>query len=404
MNKTFITSSDHHAHFDCLEEIFKVAKGKEIPFVCGGDIIGDYNFENIVHLLGYRMPSEIPGLILQRDMEKEDIQTYSEYQRLAQFGTTALDVIQKISSHQQLSDEMKEQITSLFKQIQEKQLETKVKEIIKKNATSIQTITSEMRIKLQLLFQIILEVHAQKLAELINKYQVTTYFLNGNHEPAQFPQLVKSLVNNKELFIDLGAEQGISNINGLSVAGVSNVNALMPHLHEIYLPQELDSLFIHQRARRAVVPFEPKREFLDNEQTKKDLEQDFDWQRLNGSEIKNLDVFISHGQVGQGAWKDGKKANLMPTLLVAAKLSSLSKLTIDCHLHTTYEMKNSLGVNTIRAVGNKAYIVSREESSGNLNTELIEFDTPYNARGEIMLDLEQTKATIEQNYSKLKQS
>ncbi|MEC8339481.1 MAG: hypothetical protein VXZ40_02560 [Nanoarchaeota archaeon] len=94
----------------------------------------------------------------------------------------------------------------------------------------------------------------------------------------------------------------------------------------------------------------------------------------------------------------------MPTLLVAAKLSSLSKLTIDCHLHTTYEMKNSLGVNTIRAVGNKAYIVSREENSGNLNTELIEFDTPYNARGEIMLDLEQTKATIEQNYSKLKQS
>ena len=404
MNNAFITSSDHHAHFDCLEEIFKTAKEKEIPFVCGGDIIGDYNFENIVHLLGYRMPSEIPGLILQRDMEKEDIQTYSEYQRLAQFGTTALDVIQKISSHQQLSDEMKEQITSLFKQIQEKQLETKVKEIIKKNATSIQTITSEMRIKLQLLFQIILEVHAQKLAELINKYQVTTYFLNGNHEPAQFPQLVKSLVNNKELFIDLGAEQGISNINGLSVAGVSNVNALMPHLHEIYLPQELDSLFIHQRARRAVVPFEPKREFLDNEQTKKDLEQDFDWQRLNGSEIKNLDVFISHGQVGQGAWKDGKKANLMPTLLVAAKLSSLSKLTIDCHLHTTYEMKNSLGVNTIRAVGNKAYIVSREENSGNLNTELIEFDTPYNARGEIMLDLEQTKATIEQNYSKLKQS
>lgn len=403
MNNTFITSSDHHAHFDCLEEIFKTAKEKEIPFVCGGDIIGDYNFENIVHLLGYRMPNEIPSLILQRDMEKDDIQTYSEYQRLAQFGTTALDVIQKISSHQQLSDEMKEQITSLFKQIQEKQLETKVKEIIKKNATSIQTITSEMRIKLQFLFQIILEVHAQKLSELINKYEVKTYFLNGNHEPAQFPQMVKSLVNNKELFIDLGAEQGISNVNGLSVAGVSNVNALMPHLHEIYLPQELDSLFIHQRARRAVVPVEPKREFLDNEQTKKDLEQDFDWQRLNGSEIKNLDVFISHGQVGQGAWKDGKKANLMPTLLVAVKLSSLSKLTIDCHLHTTYEMKNSLEVKTIRAVGNKAYIISREES-GELNTELIEFDTPYNARGEIMLDLEKTKATIEQNYSKLKQS
>ena len=104
MNNAFITSSDHHAHFDCLEEIFKTAKEKEIPFVCGGDIIGDYNFENIVHLLGYRMPNEIPSLILQRDMEKDDIQTYSEYQRLLQFGSTAQSVIEKISSHQPLAN------------------------------------------------------------------------------------------------------------------------------------------------------------------------------------------------------------------------------------------------------------------------------------------------------------
>ncbi len=261
-----------------------------------------------------------------------------------------------------------------------------------------------MRIKLQLLFQIILELHAKQLAELIDKYQVTTYFLNGNHEPAQFPQLVKSLVKNKKLFIDLGAEQGVSNINGITIAGVSNVNALMPHLHEIYLPQELNSLFIHQRARRAIVPGEPKIEFLNTEQTIKDLEQDFDWQRLKGNEIKDLDVFISHGQVGQGAWRDDKKANLMPTLLVAAKLSSLSKLTIDCHLHTTYEMKNSLGVKTIRAVGNKAYIVSKNQDLGDLETELVEFNKEYNSRGEIMLDLEQTKKTIEENYSKLKQN
>lgn len=404
MNNAFITSSDHHAHFECLDEIYKIAKEREIPFVCGGDIIGDYNFENISHLLGYRMPSEIPGLILKRDLSQEDINIYSQYQRFSQFGTTIEDVIQNISNHQQLTDVMKEQITSLFKEVQEKQIDSKVKEIIEKNSTTIQTITSEMRIKLQLLFQIILELHAKQLAELIDKYQVTTYFLNGNHEPAQFPQLVKSLVKNKKLFIDLGAEQGVSNINGITIAGVSNVNALMPHLHEIYLPQELNSLFIHQRARRAIVPGEPKIEFLNTEQTIKDLEQDFDWQRLKGNEIKDLDVFISHGQVGQGAWRDDKKANLMPTLLVAAKLSSLSKLTIDCHLHTTYEMKNSLGVKTIRAVGNKAYIVSKNQDLGDLETELVEFNKEYNSRGEIMLDLEQTKKTIEENYSKLKQN
>lgn len=404
MNNAFITSSDHHAHFECLDEIYKIAKEKEIPFVCGGDIIGDYNFENISHLLGYKMPSEIPGLILKRDLSQEDISIYSQYQRFSQFGTTIEDVIQNISNHQQLTDVMKEQITSLFKEVQEKQIDSKVKEIIEKNSTTIQTITSEMRIKLQLLFQIILELHAKQLAELIDKYQVTTYFLNGNHEPAQFPQLVKSLVKNKKLFIDLGAEQGVSNINGITIAGVSNVNALMPHLHEIYLPQELNSLFIHQRARRAIVPGEPKIEFLNTEQTIKDLEQDFDWQRLKGNEIKDLDVFISHGQVGQGAWRDDKKANLMPTLLIAAKLSSLSKLTIDCHLHTTYEMKNSLGVKTIRAVGNKAYIVSKNQDLGDLETELVEFNKEYNSRGEIMLDLEQTKKTIEENYSKLKQN
>lgn len=403
MNNSFITSSDHHAHFDCLEEIYKYAKEKDLPFVCGGDIIGDYNFENIVHLLGYRMPSSIPSLFLQKEMHVDDLGIYSEYQRLAQFGISSEEVISKLSQHQEINEDMKNQISTLFKKVQEKNLDSKVQEIIEKNATSIQTITSEMRIKLQFLFQIIVEVHAQKLAELIDKYQVKTYFLNGNHEPSQFPTLVSSLVQSKELFIDLGAEVGVSNINGLSVAGVSNVNAIMGHVHEFYLPQELDSLFIHQRARRAIIPVEPTREGLENEQTIKDLEGDFDWQRLQGDEIKDLDVFISHGQIGQGAWRDDKKANLMPTLLVAAKLSSLSKITIDCHLHTTHVMKNSLGIKTLRAVGNKAYVIKREET-GELGGELVEFDTPYNSRGEVMLDLEQTKKRIEENYFQLKQS
>ncbi len=130
MNNAFITSSDHHAHFECLDEIYKIAKEREIPFVCGGDIIGDYNFENISHLLGYRMPSEIPGLILKRDLSQEDINIYSQYQRFSQFGTTIEDVIQNISNHQQLTDVMKEQITSLFKEVQEKQIDSKVQEII----------------------------------------------------------------------------------------------------------------------------------------------------------------------------------------------------------------------------------------------------------------------------------
>jgi hypothetical protein len=401
MKNSFITSSDHHGQFECLEEIFKYAKEKEIPFVCGGDIIGDYNFENIVHLLGYRMPSSVPSLFLQRDMAVDNLGLYAEYQKLSQFGTSSTEVIAKVSGQQDVSAEMREQITTLFNQVEERDLYSKVKEIIEKNAQSIQTITTEMRVKLQFLFQIIVEVHAQKLAELIDKYQVTTYFLNGNHEPSQFPTLVASLVKNKNLFVDLGAEKGVSNVNGIAVAGVSNVNAIMPYLHEFYLPQELDSLFIHQRARRSIIPVEPTREGLENEQTIKDLGGDFDWQRLQGDEIKDLDVFISHGQIGQGAWRDDKKANLMPTLLVAAKLSSLSKVTIDCHLHTSYIMKNSLGVKTIRAVGNKAYVISKGET-GELSEELVEFDTPYNSRGEIMLDLEAIKSRIEENYEKLR--
>jgi hypothetical protein len=403
MKNSFITSSDHHAHFDCLEEIYKYAKEKEIHFVCGGDIIGDYNFENIVHILGYRMPSEIPSLFLQKELAVDDLGIYSEYKRISKFGVSSDEVISKLSQHQEISEDMKNQISTIFKQVEEMQLDKKVKEIIEKNSSSIQTITSEMRIKLQLLFQIIIDVHAQKLAELIDKYKVKTYFLNGNHEPSQFVNLAKSKLTQTDLLIDLGAETGVSNINGIGVAGVSNVNAIMGHVYEFYLPQELDSLFIHQRARRAVIPVEPNLEKLQDESVLKNLGNDFDWNRLRGDLIKELDVFISHGQVGQGAWRDDKKANLMPTLLVAAKLSSMSKITIDCHLHTSYSMKNSLGVKTIRAVGNKAYVLTKDEVSGELREELVEFDTPYNSRGEIMLDLEETKKIIEENYNKLRE-
>ena len=54
-----LTSSDHHANWTALEELFKIANQKQIPFVINGDIIGDYNFEQIKDELNLKYENEI---------------------------------------------------------------------------------------------------------------------------------------------------------------------------------------------------------------------------------------------------------------------------------------------------------------------------------------------------------
>jgi hypothetical protein len=386
-----LTSSDHHANWEALEGLFKIANQKKIPFIINGDIIGDYNFEQIKNELNLKFPNEISTQVLQENLSNELFEKYLTYSQIEQAGGDASKLLHQVPQH--LKQQAIEKLNQIIQEIQTKEFQNRLQQIFKNNPT--EHIISEHTIKLKSLYQIIVKLHAKKLAELINKYQVQTYFLLGNHEPINFVNLTKQELyklnpNNQNLLKDLGKINKIENANGIHIAGIPNVCALMPFLDQIYNKQELDEMFSHQRGQSRPILFGNIKEKLKQSNEHK---KDFDWIRImnksnnknNQNEKQDLDIFFTHGQVGKGAWRDDKYCNEMPTLHVAAMLSELSQITIDGHLHTTHQMTNDLGKETLRAVGNKAFLLKKNQETKKIEKELIETNAEYDSRGKIDL-------------------
>lgn len=374
-----LCSSDHHANWECLENLFKVAKEKGVPFVINGDIVGDYNFEELKDSLGLKFPYEIENEVLISNLGKEVFEKYVTYMQIQQRGGDASFLLGSVPEN--LRDKAVEQIKSLVAEVESVEFQNRVSEVLKLNPT--EHIVSENSLKLKSLYNVILKFHAKKLAELIDFFDVQVYFLLGNHEPQNFVSLVKLELESKSgLIEDLGSVNGVVDANGVRIAGVPNVYALMPFLHSIYSDKELDFMFSHQRGSERPMLFRN----LSSESVRgSSFESDFDWIRIaEGASVDelNLDVFFTHGQVGCGAWRADKFANEMPTLHVAAMLSEVSKITVDGHLHTTHEMKNPLDKDTIRAVGNRGFLIFKD-SDGKVCRKLVEVDGEYDARGKL---------------------
>ncbi len=311
MSKVLV-SSDHHANWEALKYWFSYASKNILPFIIAGDVVGDYNFEELAS---------------QKNLSLPDKYTDNE------------------------------------------------------NTKSLRK-----------LYEDILKFHAKKFSEYIEEFQVKTYFLHGNHEPITFGDMVKTNLENKELFVDMNKTKGFIEISKFNVAGISNTCQLMPFLEVLYSTEELDRLFPHQRTPSPIITNLTK----DKVSAIPNPEDDYEWIRITTNQsIEELDIFVTHGQIGIGAWRKEKKANELPTLLSAAKLSLNAKLTVDGHLHTTHTMKNDLGKPTIRAVGNNAFLVEKL-TDGKLTIEQLESSHPYDARGGIKLkDLQLIKSPID---------
>lgn len=235
------------------------------------------------------------------------------------------------------------------------------------------------------LYRAMIALHAKKLAELIDKHKVKTVFLLGNHEPIFFCDLVKFFLKNKDLFIDLTTHNGVLELNGIKIAGIPNTGHLQSYCYGVLSKDELDKIFSHLRTPRPLIS-DFNREKIENLSNPVD---DFDWSRIVTSDFSGLDVFFTHGQIGKGAWRAEKFADEMPTLISAAKLSLLSKLTIDGHLHTTHKMKNSVGIPTLRAVGNSALLLEKEGDE--LFFEELKSDEVYEAKKQLFFSKKEFK-------------
>lgn len=368
-----LISSDHHANWDALEKLFQIAEEKNIPFIINGDIIGDYHFEDLASNLELKFPHEIREDKLKESLGKEIFEKYMIYSEIVQNNGDMSSLLRQTPEH--LREKSIEKIRGIVEYIESSAFKEKMKNV---NINSeYNSIISNHKIQLRALYETIIKFHAKDLANLIDTYKVETYFLNGNHEPVYFPKMVNNYLENKNLFKDLGEENGIIDINGMRVCGVSNVCSLMPFLEDLYSKTELDRDFSHQRGEnRPLLYGNVNNEHLlsSNAHT-----SDSDWVRIMKNKKENFDLFVTHGQIGIGAWRSDKNASEMPTLHVAAMLSSLSKLTVDGHLHSTHQMKNPLGRDTIRAVGNSAFLLTKEGEE--IKKEKISVDAPYDNRG-----------------------
>lgn len=366
-----LVSSDHHANWQALEKLFEYAKENNFPFIINGDVIGDYNFEELAKNLNLKFPYEITNEKLKEKLTSEEIESYATYQQIAQVGSLQ-PFLNQVPSH--LIEDTKQKLTNIIKFIESKEFQEKIKKAELEIEGLTKNIIGEHKIKLKALYNVVIKEHAKIFANIIEKYQVQTFFLNGNHEPQDFVDIVKSYLENKELLIDLGEIKGILEINKIKIAGISNVSTLMPFLNDIYSEKELDKMFSHQRGQNRPILYKniTKEKILSSEQYK----QDIDWIRIaeNKTEI-NLDVFFTHGQIGKGAWRDDRQADEMPTLYVAAMLSYLAQITIDGHLHTTYEMQTPFGKPLIRAIGNFAYKLTKNNDK--IEFEKIQVDASY---------------------------
>ena len=397
--KQLLVSSDHHANWQAIEQLYQYAKEHNIPFVINGDIIGDYNFDQIAKNLSLNKSYELEDIFFTNRLGKE---LYNHYQITKEIIKNKGDLSPYLRSypktqHQQIIL----QIQEIINKIASPEIKKKIKDTQNEFNLKATPIVQDHKIRLQALYRFMVKHHAKIFAQIIDKYQVTTYFVNGNHEPFEFEHDVNSFLKNKSLFIQLDKQSGITNINGINCVGLPNVSMLMPFLYDIYSEDELRIIHKHQKElnRPIISTFSDKDTFKQNKHI-----HDPDWIRIAGDktpeEIRDkLDILFTHGQVGRGAWRENRFANEQPTLYVAALLSELAKLTVDGHLHTTHEMKNTLGKRTIRAVGNKGYLITKNRDD-TVTHELIEVDAPYNARGgmdyeEFDLDEEIEKEILE---------
>lgn len=227
------------------------------------------------------------------------------------------------------------------------------------------------------LYKAMIALHAKKLANLIDKYGVVTAFLLGNHEPVFFTDLTRYYLKNKDLLIDLANHKGILNLNGINIAGIPNTGHLQSYCYGILSDRELSRIFSHLRTKRDLISqFD-----VDKINELRDPLEDVDWIRIFQGSSNDLDVFFTHGQIGPGEWRKGKVANEMPTLVAAAKLSLRAKLTVDGHLHSSHKMKNVLGKPTVRAVGNSALLIEKEDDK--IFFEDLSVDLPYEAKKQL---------------------
>ncbi len=399
--------SDFHGG-NGLENLLKISNENDLVAVVNGDVVNDYSFSSMAQEMGYKTQSQMRGEYFQKHLSKKDIDTYILIENLEKTGGSIEPFLQNIpESHQ---NTIKNQIENILKYSESTEFNKNLNDVYQNFISEKGGEIQENTIKNQIFYQIFMDEEAKNVASKLNKYSNTKVLFNkGNHENTMFVEQVRQYLNNKEQIVDLTEFEGLYSIkqdNGekMTLAGMTNTIHSILYLSEIFGEDE-KQLYSHMNIDeiKAKSILSGKKSKSDLKNLEELIKQDNDYKRVYKNGEESLDIFLTHGQIGIPNFEDSKKKGLeVPYQGIAAYLSDKAKLTIEGHIHSYYEGKNSFGDNTIRPAGKYGTIIKKDKN-GNLINKKIELDSNYTGgqNNEVSYDLNLMKTKIEEMYKQI---
>ena len=372
--------SDTHGKLSAVDKGFSYAKSNNYALVLNGDFVNDYNFEGIAHKMGYKSQQTMFGEYIQDNLSQEDLQKYVFLMNYSQVGSIDPFLNQVPEFQKQAA---KQQLEQLVEEVQGKDFINKLELTQKSFVEEKQDEIIQNTYGLQILYQVFMDEEAKSLANKINEYDQQVLFNPGNHENAVFVEQVRQYLDNKENIIDVANHEGYivleqSNGKEISMAGMTNCVHIMPYLQNLGLQEEeynylTSHMGIDEIKAKTIMQGNVSQEELSGLEHL--IKQDKDYHRITQGQEKKLDVFLTHGQIGEVMKNNGEGMDV-PYFGVAAYMSNLAEYTIEGHIHDWYDGKNSFGNNMIRAAGEFGAEL-RKDDNGQIITQKVQIDEDF---------------------------
>lgn len=397
----FIAGSDFHGKYSSIKNLYSIAQARNLDVLLNGDVVNDSAFNEFANALGYKSANDIFIEYAQTNLSERDYSALILMRNLQQTGGSLDPFLQQVPD--QHKAQAKQQLESIIQEIKSDEvLGKRIEKTIEKFNDEKQEEVIYNTIRLNALYYVFMDKEAKKLAETINEYDITTHFNLGNHENAYFVSNVRKYLDDPSKIIDLTNHEGYVTINqengqNLTLAGMTNCVMPMKYLPEVVgSPDEYQFLTSHMeidsiKEQSLMQGFRSKEELDSLESI---IDKDKDKQRIG--EGNGLDVFISHGQIGKVYLDENREGFDVPYMGVAAYFSSKAQLTIEGHIHSKFDGKNSFGDDMVRAAGEESVIVYKD-INGNLQKEWVKIDDNFdgNHHNPINYNIEEMKAEVE---------
>lgn len=402
-----IVVSDLHGNYDSLQKVYSIAQEKNLSVVINGDIVNDYHFKELASSLGYKTQQDLFLEYAQEHMEESDLYTLLFSSQYQQVGSVEpfLEQVPDFQRHQ-----VKQQLEGILNYASSEEFKEKFQQTAYNFKEEKEEEVLAHQVHLHSLYHVFMDEEAKRLANVISDSGVDTIFNLGNHEHAFFVEQVRNYLEDPSKITDATHHRGYitveqANNQHLTLVGMTNCSQVMPYLQEVVFSQEEYGLLTQHMAidevtHQTLLQGKISQEKLSSLEHL--IKLDSHYKRMFQDEENELDVFLTHGQVGEVLIEKGTGYDV-PYSGVAAYASNKAKLTVEGHIHSTYDGKNSFGNDMIRPAGEDAAIISKD-NSGAILKEWVKIDSQFNGNHDnsIPYSLEYLKEKVEERIEYLK--